>query len=267
MKIIDCFIFYNEIDLLTYRLNILDDLVDYFVIVESKYTFTGNKKELFYLNNKKLYEKFEDKIIHIIVDDIPFLNPNIYRDEQWKNEKFQRNCISRGIEQINDKLNDDDLIMISDIDEIPDPEVLKKIKNNKITFENANRLTMDLYYYNLNTKYDYEWCYFIILKYKYYKTSNMTCQELRESQQIQIEKAGWHLSYFGDKNFISNKIKNFSHQEYNNYYYTDTNIINEKINNSYDLFDRGFKIEKIPANQNTYLPPKSSIFLSKFIFF
>jgi len=263
MKIVDCFIFYNEIDLLTYRLNILNDLVDYFVIVESKYTFIGKEKELYYLNNKKLYEKFEDKIIHIIVDNIPFLNANIREEEQWKNEKFQRNCISRGINQ----LNDDDLIMISDIDEIPDPEVLKKIKNNEITFENAIRLKMDLYYYNLNTKYDYEWCYFIILKYKYYKTSNMTCQELRESQQIQIEKGGWHLSYFGDKNFISNKIKNFSHQEYNNNYYTDTNMINEKINNSYDLFDRSFKIEKIPVNENKYLPPEAIKYLSKFIFF
>ena len=273
MKIIDCFTFYNELDLLTYRLNILNDIVDYFVIVEATRTFMGNEKELFYLKNKNLYEKFKDKIIHIIVDDLPFAKPNIHKGylwdsgEQWDNEKFQRNCISRGIRLINDELNDDDLIIISDIDEIPDPEILNKIKNNEIIIKDANKLKMDMYYYNLNTKYIYHWNYLIIVKYEYYKKSNMTCQEFRSSVQNQIEKAGWHLSYFGDAFYISNKIKNFSHQELNNKNFTNINKINERINNSSDLFDRDLKYEKIPINENKYLPPKSSIYLSKYLLY
>ena len=97
IKIIDCFIFYNELDLLEYRLNILNDVVDYFVIVESTHTFVGKEKVLFFNENKHLFEKFNEKIIHIIVDDFPYKYPNIniHNNEQWKNEKFQRRLESK----------------------------------------------------------------------------------------------------------------------------------------------------------------------------
>ena len=101
-KIIDCFIFYNELDMLTYRLNILNDIVDYFVLVEATHTFIGKEKPLFYQDNKHLFEKFNHKIIHVIVDDFPHKYPdiNIGKNEQWRNEIFQRNCISRGIDKL-----------------------------------------------------------------------------------------------------------------------------------------------------------------------
>lgn len=271
MKIIDCFTFYNELDLLTYRLNILNDLVDYFVIVEATRTYMGNEKELFYLKNKNLYEKFKDKIIHVIVDDIPFAKPNINRGylwnsgEQWENEVFQRNCISRGIRLIDDKLNNEDLIMIADLDEIPDPEVLKKVKNNEITFENTIKLSMDMYYYNLNTKFVDQWHRLILVKYDYYKNARMTCDDFKMSDPQRIPNAGWHLSYFYDADYISNKIKNFSHQELNNENFTNVNKIKDRINNFSDLFDRGFKYEKIPLDENKYLPPDVKLYLSKFI--
>lgn len=72
MKIIDCFIFYNELDLLTYRFNLLNNIVDYFIIVESTHTFVGKEKKLFFNDNKQLFENFTNKIIHIIVDDLPY---------------------------------------------------------------------------------------------------------------------------------------------------------------------------------------------------
>ena len=65
MKIIDCFIFYNELDLLTYRLNLLNNIVDYFIIVESTHTFIGKEKICFFSENKHLFENFTNKIIHI----------------------------------------------------------------------------------------------------------------------------------------------------------------------------------------------------------
>ena len=76
-KIIDCFTFYNELDLLTYRLNILNDVVDYFVLVEATHTHIGKEKPLFYQENKHLFEKFNDKIIHVVVDDFSYKYPNI----------------------------------------------------------------------------------------------------------------------------------------------------------------------------------------------
>ena len=76
-KIIDCFIFYNELDLLMYRLNILNNVVDCFIIVESKYTFSGKEKNLLYEENKHLFESFAHKIIHIVLCDFPYKYPNI----------------------------------------------------------------------------------------------------------------------------------------------------------------------------------------------
>ena len=132
MKIIDCFIFYNELDLLTYRFNVLNNIVDYFIIVESTHTFIGKEKKLFFNENSHLFENFRNKIIHIVVDDFPYKFPNIdtSRSEQWVNESFQRDCISRGLNKLS--LQNDDVITITDLDEIPDPCTLNKIKKGDI---------------------------------------------------------------------------------------------------------------------------------------
>jgi len=149
MKIVDCFTFYNEFDLLTYRLNILNPIVDYFILVEARQTHVGKDKELFFEKNKERYAEFKDKIIHIVVDlPIKFSDIDMAKNEQWINEKFQRNCIKNGLDTL--KLEKDDLILICDLDEIPDPETLSKIKSSEIHVE-LNSLEMQLHYYNLNT--------------------------------------------------------------------------------------------------------------------
>jgi hypothetical protein len=149
IKIVDCFIFYNEFDLLTYRLNLLNDVVDYFVLVESRHTHVGKEKPLYYNENKQLFERFNHKIIHVIVDDFPhkYPNINIENSEQWINEKFQRNCISRGIDKLT--LQSTDIITITDLDEIPKPSTLSNIKTNALSIS-INILEMDFYYYNLH---------------------------------------------------------------------------------------------------------------------
>ena len=151
MKIVDSFMFYNELDMLFYRLNILGPHVDYFIIVESNQSHSGNQKPLFYEDNKHLFETFKDKIIHVICD-LPYKYPyvNISKNDQWKNENYNRNCIEKGIQQIN--LEPNDVIITSDLDEIIDPNILLKIKNDELLFDkhNLNRVQMDMYYYNLN---------------------------------------------------------------------------------------------------------------------
>ena len=264
MKIIDCFIFYNELDLLTYRLNLLNNIVDYFIIVESKHTFVGKEKNLFFNENKHLFENFNNKIIHIIVDDFPYkqANLNIGYYDVWQNEIFQRNSISRGINCIND-LSDSDVIIISDLDEIPDPHTLNKIKKNDILID-INVLEMDLYYYNLNTKLNGKWLYCKIISYEKYKELNINCNDIRNTQCGIISNGGWHLSYFGDKLFIQNKIQNFSHQEFNNSNYTDLEKIEERVKNSSDLYDRNFNFEKIKIEDNKYLPIDYHKYLNKY---
>ncbi len=266
MKIIDTFIFYNELTLLNYRLELLNDYVDYFVIVESTYSFAGKKKELIFENNKNLFSKFKDKIIHIIVDDFEYIYPNINYDQrdQWKNEIYQRNCIKKGLEKIN--LDDTDVIIISDLDEIPNPNIINDIKKNtlKITY---NCLIMDNYYYNLHNKLSSTLNASKIVLYNIVK--NFTIEDIRRNKInidcISIEKGGWHLSYFGDIKFIQDKINNFSHQEYNNTNHTSSNIIEERIKNNIEIFGRKKnKITFIKIKDNTFLPFNYNIYLKDF---
>ena len=271
MKIIDCFTFYNEVDLLNYRLNILDDVVDYFIIVESTHTHSGNLKELYFYKNIELFKKFENKIINIIVDDFPYKYPNIniHLNQQWDNERYQRNCIKFGLEKLS--LNEDDVIIITDLDEIPNKNVLKKIKNNEIKID-INMLEMDLYYCNLNSKKNSKWPSARILSYEMYKMLSLTCNDIRfYNCSNVIKNAGWHLSYFGDALFIKNKIEHLCHAEFNTSNITNIDNINKRLETFSDILGRDNEIWnktiKISINDNDNLPPDYEIYLQKYIMF
>jgi beta-1,4-mannosyl-glycoprotein beta-1,4-N-acetylglucosaminyltransferase len=261
--IVDCFTFYNELDMLTYRLNILDKVVDYFVLVESTHTHVGKEKPLFYNENKHLFKKFNHKIIHIVVDDFPhkYPNINIEKQEQWINERFQRDCISRGIDKLN--LTGEDIITITDLDEIPNPNILTQIKNN-IIIVGINIIELDLYYYNLNSKMDHKWYHSKILTFEKYKELNTGCDNIRFYNCPIINNAGWHLSYFGNEKFIKNKLENFTHQEFNMTEFTNEKQIEERIKNGKDLFDRPNSIIHINIEDNNNLPPDYDIYLKNY---
>ena len=155
MNIYDCFMYFDEDLLLELRLNSLDKFVKKFVITEATYTHNGSKKELRFDVNK--FKKFKDKIIYIVVDEQPSNILKILENDTktQRGEKlilngmardyFQRESLSKGLE----KIQDDDLILVSDLDEIPNLENLNfsKIKNNIIIFEQK------MFYYKFNLIY------------------------------------------------------------------------------------------------------------------
>lgn len=263
IKIIDCFPFYNELDMLKYRLSILNDIVDYFILVESSHTYAGHKKDLYYELNKNLYEDYKDKIIYVLVDDFKYIYPNIdyTKNQQWVNEHYQRNCITKGINMIKDKIKNNDIIIISDLDEIPDPNTLKIIKKNNTIDNKIYSLKMDLYYYNLNCKLDTYWYKSYLFNYETYihYINKTTLDNIRETNHMYINNGGWHMSYFGDEKFIKNKIENFSHQEHN-YDHIKNNIF-DNIKNCKDIYNRNLIINYILLKDNTYLPPLNDIIL------
>lgn len=256
MAIIDAFIFYNEVDLLYYRLCLLNPYIDYFVIVEAKQTFVGNDKPSFFRENEEFFYPFMKKIRYIEVD-LPhrMVTGN---NEQWENEKFQRNAIAQALKSIN--VTDMDFVMLSDVDEIPDPEILSILEKGK-----CYKLLQDMYYYNLRSKLNITWRSPRIFPYK--RLTVETCEDIRKSDSsdfIEIPKGGWHLSYFGSPEFIENKIKQFSHQELNLPQFTDTARISERIKNTQDPFDRPeISIQTIDLKNNNYLPPMYQIYLRK----
>jgi beta-1,4-mannosyl-glycoprotein beta-1,4-N-acetylglucosaminyltransferase len=263
MKLFDCFMFYNELDMLTYRLNLLYDHVDYFVIAEATHTHSGKEKQMHFLENKALFEAFKDKIIHVIVDDFPYKYPHIDygKNQQWENEKFQRNAIMRGVEKIGD-LSDDDVITITDLDEIPNPKTLTQIRSQEITFDMLS-LEMDFYYYNLNTKQKIKWTQAKVITYQHFKTLGKVCSDLIKIVCPLIPNGGWHLSYFGDEVFIQNKLLHFAHQEFNSDHYTNAVKIKQRVETQSDLFGYSQMIN-ISVENNNNLPPLYDKFLTKY---
>lgn len=248
--------------MLEYRFEVLYPYVDSFVLVEATKTHAGKEKPLFFQNNRERFSKYMDKIIHII-DDGLFV-PDTSKDEQWTNEKHQRNEIDRGLKQLD--LNHNDLIIISDLDEIPDPVRIAQIREGYYQITYAC-LLQDMYYYNLNTRHLEKWHHAKIVSYEYYCTSGSIPDNIRMGNAQQyVLQGGWHLSYFGSSEFIKNKIENFAHQEYNNTDHNDLAIISERIASGTDVYGRNnVQIEKVPVSANAYLPPRAAELLSKYI--
>ena len=118
-KIFDCITFYDENFLVNSRFEILNEVVDYFIIVESNYDHQGKKKSLnFKLENKK----FEKKVKYIVHDE-----KNLYKIQNWEAEKLQREKLFLGLGDA----SSDDLILFSDSDEIPNPKLLKNFHLKK----------------------------------------------------------------------------------------------------------------------------------------
>jgi len=265
MKIIDCFPFFNEIELLYYRLSILYDVVDYFVISEATKTFSGIRKPSVFLENKEKFEKFSDKIIHVIDDE--FIVPRANTEESWINEKHQREYIKHGLNKL--VIAPEDYIIISDLDEIPDPSILTRIKDQEICINSIVKLEMVFYYYNLISQKTTPWSKAKILRYDVLQSQfhgNPDNTRLFEQCNM-IKRAGWHLSYFGNEDWIQTKIISFAHQELNNEKFTNLTGIKEHIANSSDLYFRGGEetMRKVPISENDYLPAKYETYLANFL--
>ena len=132
----DCFTFFNELELLYIRLNELSGVVDKFVLVESDRTHSNLSKPLYYENNKHLFRNFWDKIIHVVVTDMP------QDQNSWFRENHQRRCISRGLQSC----QPDDIIMVSDMDEIPRATKVSEYKAS----DGLKVFEQQIFYYFLN---------------------------------------------------------------------------------------------------------------------
>jgi hypothetical protein len=206
-KIYDCFPFFNELDILDIRLHELYDHVDKFVLVESIETFQGNLKPLYFLENQHRFEKFLDKIIHIVLyDRMNTTNP-------WDRERYQRDQIMRGLTEC----AADDLIIISDLDEIfratSLPTILKSIYQDKLRAIICAQ-TFYRYYLDCHCSEPEPWLGSRALTYR--ELCKMSPETLRRNSNYPlIHNAGWHFTYMGGPKNVEYKFESFSHKEYN----------------------------------------------------
>lgn len=215
IKIYDCFLFFNELELLDLRLSLTYDYVDYFVLVESNKTFSGLDKPYVFANNLKRYSKYLDKIIYL-----PITSSN--QTDPWSNEKEQRNSIVEGLKNV----SADDVIIISDVDEIIRPTSLLKLRESSAVYFGFRvpHFNFKYNYLLINNIETYMVCavgvrYSQLEEPDSYRRLRFKLSELgyqhHDSQCMMLEHAGWHFSFLGDEGWIRTKIKSFSHQELN----------------------------------------------------
>lgn len=254
-KLIDCFTFYNELEILELRLKETYDVVDKFILVEADRTFKGDNKKFIFEENKGMFSEWLDKIIHIKINF-----PNFEDSNPWNYEKYQRNSFLTPLFYLN--LLDSDKVIISDVDEIPDASTIAYIKNYPLN--GIFKLEMDQYFGSFRNKMSNpaKWYHPKIMNWGHLKTqtpdncrSNFNCQWW--------ERGGWHLSYFGGPDKIIQKIESFSHQEYNNSKIKDPERIKEKISSNEDFLDDWRTFVNIDPKSNPYLP-KNWDLLEKF---
>lgn len=265
MRVFDSFIFFNELDLLEMRLNILNDVVDYFVLTESPWTVSGNPKPLYYEENKSRFAKWNHKIIHNITEEIPndfshmlerskfhiaykdidpYGTPFINLPIRFQRAVYNRNASCFGIEKAGPE--DGDLILTSDADEIINPLVLEDTSwfnpdNHYVTLCNA-------YYFKLNFLYQDDWMGTRLCTWKYLKGTTIDEHRGNHANAYRIKNGGWHFSFLGDAENYKLKLSSYEHTENN----TPHNIASaeERIEKGIDPFGRNISIKTVPIDES-----------------
>jgi len=261
-KVYDCFTFFNELELLELRLHELDAVVDRFVLVEASLTFSYKPKPLVFAQNKERFERFLPKITHVVVSEFPEAGGN-----RWMAEYFQRDAIARGLQAC----EPDDVIIVSDIDEIVRAQAVLENKDRPgIKFFRQRQ-----YYYYLNCAQKQG--IWDRAKMAFYKDLHSPqwlrdyprppvphptkwqkkCAKYRHRLKqimgpadIFVDNGGWHFSYLGGLERIREKIKAFSHAEYDNEEFLALERLRRVLQSGEDLYGRrNMAFEFVPVDK------------------
>ncbi len=271
MKIYDCFMFYDEDLVMDLRLNILNDFIHEFVIVESKFTHSGKKRELLF--DIKRYSKFKKKINYIVLEnepkDLEIVHDNDTDDKKnskyimnaLKRENYQRNEIKRGLTNA----KPDDLILVSDVDEIPN---LSNLDINKIN-DNIILFKQNFYYYKFNLKLeDMSWLGSKGCKHKNLKSPqwlrnikdkkypfwrlDILFSDKKYSNIKFIDNGGWHFSNMKSPEEIEKKMRTYLHHREYDLKPLGAKKIEEIIKSKKSIYNlrADMKSEKFDGTQN-----------------
>ena len=247
-KLIDCITFFNENFIFDLRYKVLEEVVDQFIICESRYDHKGREKKL---NFKK--KKYDKKKINYIVLDKKFPKEN----NPWQNQAYQRDYMLKKL----DYLNENDYIFFSDPDEIINPKLLKNFALNRkygIFMQKCFN-----YKFNLFNPHESPWQGTRVCMKKNLKSIDFMRQKIKsknlnynffridKEKNIQLfNNGGWHFNNILSLQEISLKLKTFAHTEFASDEFSSINVIKEKIEKKVDLFNRGhnyypIKMDKI----------------------
>jgi len=248
-KIYDCVTFFDNNLMFDLRYNILKNVVDFFVICESKFDHQGNEKKINFINKKN----YDSKKIKYYILETPFPKNN----NAWQNQELQREFLLESLKNV----NPDDYIFFSDPDEIPRPELLIDFSLKKkfgIFLQRCFNFKLNLF-----NPHESPWEGTRVAKKKYLKSidfmrqkiksKNLNYSFLRFDKEKSVElfnEGGWHFNNVMDPKEISLKLKTFAHSEFSDPKFSDEQIIQDKIRRQLDLFDRGHKYFKIEIDKS-----------------
>lgn len=263
----DCFIFYNELELLRIRLHELDDVVDTFVIVEATETYQGDEKPLYFAENREEFAAFEDRIVHHVVE---------YPDDlegAWEREYYLRDAIQAALKAETDVSIHDEVI-VSDADEIPSSAAVRRALSpgGGVTVFSQS---LHYYYYNYVLRGNSRWLGPVMLRYGRFTSAqdvrNRYTQHKEDPGAVPpavyfvllelllsvgnrtrvriVEDGGWHFSYLGDVEYILDKIETFAHTELNEEEYKDPEAIERAMLRGEDLFGQGMSFECVELDE------------------
>lgn len=209
----DCFLFNDEIELLSFRLSELESVVDRFVVIESAETFTRQRKPLHFSENKELFAQYSRKIEHVVVESFP-----ASLTSPWDRERAQRAAARNVLAAA----PGDTLVILGDVDEVPRRGVVSGLSRN---LEHPRRLILAHCIFFANWRIATDW----IDGPKVSRANQLDSAEMsrhlgdpegvwdpRWDVDGGLQNAGWHLSYLGGVEAIQKKFREFAHQEYNN---------------------------------------------------
>jgi beta-1,4-mannosyl-glycoprotein beta-1,4-N-acetylglucosaminyltransferase len=251
--LIDAFTYFNEKELVELRLKYLDSIVDQFVVVESNVTFTGKKKkwnfpDILKNNLKEFSHKIQYHQLNIELDKIKneesWIIDNIKGDDFWRIENFQRNYIKT----VCKKFSDDDILIISDLDEIPSTKKLDFILNSD--FKKIAPIALEQHLFHLDCNY---------LRLESWRGSIVTtmkvCNEFSPQKFRRLRNrishftdGGWSFSSFGGYERIKEKIESYAHSEHNNDKFKNPEHIAHCQRTGADLFHRKVQSRKVERN-------------------
>jgi beta-1,4-mannosyl-glycoprotein beta-1,4-N-acetylglucosaminyltransferase len=214
MKIIDCFNIYNEKELLWLRLDYLYNTVDKFVIVESldSHSKQLRKEKYMFEEHAELYKPYMDKIIFLKIDVLPSQIGDMgLTSTKWINENYQKNYCQKGLVGLN--LKPTDWIMFSDIDEIPNKDLIANLRSIRLKRRHRYiQFHQKLFYYYVNVVQRQIWGGTVATQYQHFR-SMMDMRERREQQDhicLPLDNAGWHYSYCGGPERILEKMQSYA---------------------------------------------------------
>ncbi len=252
-KIYDVITCFNELDLISLRMEILNDSVSYFVINECPLTFSGKEKPLFFWENRDKFTKFSNKIIHHVFDE------EKEGWDQWDRDREHKNGAMKALTN----LDDHDIVVYSDADELWNPKTIEFSNINEDTLYICMQKTFYYYlnteWYNVNTPNINVWRGSKYSSYKLLKQHSFDTFRNWDSyfhkntifNKEYINCGGYHFSFLGGSENIKYKIDSYGHQELNVPFVTD-NIQNNIDNLQDPFFRQSFGIRKIPINKETH---------------